>query len=103
MMSGEKSKIMIFGATGYLGTYMAKARMPSYLEQLKIIIAMKEAGNIKRFIPSEFGNELHKVVYGTGETKFVCNYEKDVAEYTVKVATDPRTENCRVIYRLPKI
>ncbi|KAL8110435.1 hypothetical protein AgCh_026231 [Apium graveolens] len=25
MMSGEKSKIMIVGATGYLGTYMAKA------------------------------------------------------------------------------
>ncbi|KAK1360277.1 Isoeugenol synthase 1 [Heracleum sosnowskyi] len=220
MMSGEKRKIMIFGATGYLGTYMAKASvslghptyafvrpikshdlqpsklqllkefeslgitifqgeldehdklvdalrqvdivivtlgMPSYLEQLKIIIAMKEAGNIKRFIPSEFGNEvdrisplppfkaicdkkkqvrraaeksgipytfisansfgayfvnillrpfdekLHKAtIYGTGETKFVCNYEKDVAEYTLKVATDPRTENCIVIYRLPR-
>lgn len=30
------------------------------------------------------------------------NYEKDVAEYTVKVATDPRAENGLVIYRLPK-
>ena len=30
------------------------------------------------------------------------NYEKDIAEYTVKVATDPRTENGLVIYRLPK-
>ncbi|KAK1371343.1 Eugenol synthase 1 [Heracleum sosnowskyi] len=35
--------------------------MPSYLEQLKIIIAMKEAGNIKRFIPSEFGNEVDRI------------------------------------------
>ncbi|KAF1002626.1 hypothetical protein AG4045_030249 [Apium graveolens] len=31
-----------------------------------------------------------------------CNYEKDIAEYTVKVATDPRTENGLIIYRLPK-
>lgn len=32
----------------------------------------------------------------------VCNYEKDVAGYTVKTATDPRTENGIIIYRLPK-
>ncbi|KAK1371357.1 Isoeugenol synthase 1 [Heracleum sosnowskyi] len=215
----SKSKILIFGGTGYLGTYMVKASVsaghptsvygrpmksqqdsakldlleefrsmgvtifqgeldehdklvevlrqvdivivtlaiPQCLEQLKIIRAMKEAGNIKRFIPSEFGNDVDRIsplppfqaccdkkkevrraaeksgipytfisanscgayfvnfllrpydeklqkvtVYGTGEAKFVCNYEKDIAEYTVKVATDPRTANSLVIYRLPK-
>lgn len=31
-----------------------------------------------------------------------CNYEKDIAEYTVKAATDERAENGLIIYRLPK-
>ncbi|KAK9939652.1 hypothetical protein M0R45_016342 [Rubus argutus] len=31
--------------------------VPQHLEQLKIIKAIKDAGNIKRFCPSEFGNE----------------------------------------------
>ncbi|KAL6992937.1 Isoeugenol synthase 1, partial [Sarracenia purpurea var. burkii] len=35
--------------------------VPQHLEQLKIITAMKEAGNIKRFVPSEFGNEVDRV------------------------------------------
>lgn len=35
--------------------------VPQYLEQLKIIKAIKDAGNIKRFIPSEFGNEQDRV------------------------------------------
>ncbi|XP_075661758.1 isoeugenol synthase 1-like [Castanea sativa] len=122
-MVGEKSKIMVFGATGYLGKYMVKASIsmghptfayvrpikpnadpskleqhkefealgvtiiqgdldeheklvtalsqvdvvistlavPQHLEQFKIIKAMKEAGNIKRFVPSEFGNEVDRV------------------------------------------
>ncbi|KAJ9178408.1 hypothetical protein P3X46_010293 [Hevea brasiliensis] len=123
-MDSEKSKILIFGATGYLGEYMVKASIsmghptyayvrplrsndtlssklqlhqqfqslgvtffqgeleeheklvsvlkqvdvvistlavPQHLDQLKIISAMKEAGNIKRFVPSEFGNEVDRV------------------------------------------
>ncbi|OMO57431.1 NmrA-like protein [Corchorus capsularis] len=123
-MGSERSKILIFGATGYLGKYMVKASVsmghftyaytrplkpnnkdnsklellnefqsmgvciiqgeldeheklvsllrkvdivistlavPQYLEQLKIISAMKDAGTIKRFIPSEFGNEVDRV------------------------------------------
>ncbi|KAK1371374.1 Isoeugenol synthase 1 [Heracleum sosnowskyi] len=215
----KKSKILIFGGTGYYGTYQVKAcvaaahptyvyvrpfkphhdpsksdllqefkslgvtifegelneheklveairqvdivivtlGMPPIMDQLKIIAAMKEAGNVKRFIPSEFGNEVDRIsplppyqaccdqkkvirraaeksgipytfvvantygayfvnyllrpydkksnkvaIYGTGEARFSCNYEKDIAEYTVKVATDPRTENGLIIYRLPK-
>ncbi|KAL3510634.1 hypothetical protein ACH5RR_030035 [Cinchona calisaya] len=35
--------------------------VPQHLEQFKIIDAMKEAGNIKRFVPSEFGNEVDRV------------------------------------------
>ncbi|KAK6918410.1 NmrA-like domain [Dillenia turbinata] len=119
----QKSKILIFGATGYLGRFMAKASVamghstyayvrplkpgaspakleahrelesigvtifqgelddheklvwaikqaeivistlavPQHLEQLKIISAMKDAGTIKRFVPSEFGNEVDRV------------------------------------------
>ncbi|KAK6920154.1 NmrA-like domain [Dillenia turbinata] len=119
----QKCKILIFGATGYLGRFMAKASMsmghstyayvrplkpgaspaklevhrelesigvtvfqgelddheklvwaikqaeivistlavPQHLEQLKIISAMKDAGTIKRFVPSEFGNEVDRV------------------------------------------
>ncbi|KAJ4837736.1 Isoeugenol synthase 1, partial [Turnera subulata] len=121
-MAGEKSRILIFGATGYLGKYMVKASLslghqtfayvrpikpdtdpaklqlhkelessgvtvfqgelnehdklvaaikqvdvvistlavPQHLDQVKIIDAMKEAGNITRFVPSEFGNEVDR-------------------------------------------
>lgn len=34
--------------------------VPQHLDQLKLIHAMKEAGNIKRFVPSEFGNEVDR-------------------------------------------
>ncbi|PON32299.1 Hopanoid-associated sugar epimerase [Parasponia andersonii] len=128
-MASPKSKILIFGATGYLGKYMVKASLseghptfayvrpinpdadqsklqfhkefqslgitifqsndkfkqggldeheklvmalkqvdvvistlpvPQHLEQLKIIKAIKKAGNIKRFVPSEYGNEVDR-------------------------------------------
>ncbi|XP_068664269.1 isoeugenol synthase 1-like [Aristolochia californica] len=35
--------------------------VPQHLDQLKIIDAIKEAGNIKRFVPSEYGNEVDRV------------------------------------------
>ncbi|XP_022724517.1 isoeugenol synthase 1-like [Durio zibethinus] len=122
-MGGEKSKILIFAATGYLGKYMVKASValghptyaytrplshnnssskldllkdfesmgvtifygeldeheklvsvlqqvevvistlavPQHLDQLKIISAMKDAGTIKRFVPSEYGNEVDRI------------------------------------------
>ncbi|KAF5751775.1 hypothetical protein HS088_TW02G00793 [Tripterygium wilfordii] len=218
-MACEKSKILVFGATGYLGRYMVKASVslghptyvyvrpiksktdtvklavhkelesigvtiflgelddheklvsalkqvdvvistlavPQFLDQLNIIAAAKEAGNIKRFIPSEFGIEVDRVsgvlppfealfenkrkirraveaagiphtyvsanalaayfidyclhphdrnrdevvVYGTGHTKTVLNYEEDVATYTLKAATDPTVENRVIICRPP--
>ncbi|KAG9444083.1 hypothetical protein H6P81_015423 [Aristolochia fimbriata] len=118
-MAAAKSKILIFGATGYLGKYMVKASralghptsvyvrpitpskaelvhefesmevevfqghldeheklvsvikqvdvvisalaVPQHLDQLKIIDAIKEASNIKRFVPSEYGNEVDRI------------------------------------------
>ncbi|KAJ7957101.1 putative Isoflavone reductase [Quillaja saponaria] len=119
----SKSKILVFGASGYLGKYIVKASIsqghptyayvrpikpdaspsklqvlkefeslgitvfqgelndheklvsvikqvdgvisalavPQYMDQLNIIKAIEEAGNIKRFIPSEFGNEVDRV------------------------------------------
>ncbi|GLJ37803.1 hypothetical protein SUGI_0768590 [Cryptomeria japonica] len=35
--------------------------IPQHLDQLNIIKAIKEAGNIKRFLPSEFGNEVDRI------------------------------------------
>ncbi|XP_039039412.1 isoeugenol synthase 1-like isoform X2 [Hibiscus syriacus] len=118
----EKSKIMIFGGSGYLGKYMVKASVslghptfvytrplnsstskslllkefqsmgvtifygeldeheklvsvlkqvevvistlpvPQHLNQLKIITAIKDAGTIKRFVPSEYGNEVYRSI-----------------------------------------
>ncbi|KAK6254035.1 hypothetical protein QUC31_015755 [Theobroma cacao] len=129
---------------------------PQVPDQVNIIEAIKVAGNIKRFLPSEFGveedrvttlppfeacldkkrkirraveaagipytyvsangfaayfvnyllrpHEEHEdvVVYGSGKAKALLNYEEDVAEYTFKVANDPRTCNRIVIYQMPK-
>ncbi|PIN09301.1 Eugenol synthase [Handroanthus impetiginosus] len=117
-MEKNESKILIFGGTGYVGSYMVKASLklghPTYvfsrpnsnkievlnefqsmgaiivkgrvdehdklvsvlrevdvvistlpyplvLDQLKIIEAMKIVGNIKRFLPSDFGVEEDRV------------------------------------------
>ncbi|KAH9289686.1 hypothetical protein KI387_033803, partial [Taxus chinensis] len=35
--------------------------IPQHMDQLKIIKAIKEAGNITRFLPSEFGNEVDRI------------------------------------------
>ncbi|KAL7164719.1 hypothetical protein ACSBR2_040593 [Camellia fascicularis] len=47
----EKSKVLIVWGTGYLG------RSHQILLQLKLVDAIKEAGNVKRFLPSEFGTD----------------------------------------------
>nr|AOC97450.1 eugenol synthase [Ocimum americanum] len=115
---GSKSKILIFGGTGYIGNHMVKGSLklghptyvftrpnstktallnefqsmgaiivkgemgeheklvrlmkkvdvvisaiaiPQVLEQLKIVEAIKVAGNIKRFLPSDFGVEEDRI------------------------------------------
>ncbi|KAK6116661.1 hypothetical protein DH2020_049595 [Rehmannia glutinosa] len=117
-MEKNKSKILIFGGTGYIGSYMVKASIklghptyvfsrpnsnkteiinelqsmgaiivkgkidehdklvsllrevdvvisalpyPQVFDQLKILEAIKVAGNIKRFLPSDFGVEEDRV------------------------------------------
>ncbi|XP_028771182.1 isoeugenol synthase 1-like [Neltuma alba] len=35
--------------------------VPQHLEQLKLIKAIKQAGNIKGFVPSEYGNEVDRL------------------------------------------
>ncbi|KAI5064952.1 hypothetical protein GOP47_0019647 [Adiantum capillus-veneris] len=74
---------------------------PNPLDQLKIIEAIKEVGTIKRFIPSEFGNDpglktppRDKVsINGSGDVKFISVLEEDVGAYTMKTVDDPRTLN----------
>ncbi|XP_074275410.1 phenylcoumaran benzylic ether reductase Pyrc5-like [Silene latifolia] len=38
-------------------------------DQLKIIDAIKEAGNVKRFLPSEFGNDVDHMIHGVEPAK----------------------------------
>ncbi|TYJ40776.1 hypothetical protein E1A91_A04G163800v1 [Gossypium mustelinum] len=213
-----KNKILIFGGTGYLGTYMVKASIklghptfvfarpitpqstlnkinlheefesvgvtiiqgelkehekivailrqvdivisllpfPQVPDQIHIIEAIKVAGNIKRFLPSEFGVEEDRlsflppfeacldekrkvrraveasgipytyvsancfgayflnyllrpheqqedvIIYGSGEAKAPFTFEEDIANYTIRVANDPRTCNKIVIYKMQK-
>uniref|UniRef100_A0A5B7AUW5 NmrA-like domain-containing protein n=1 Tax=Davidia involucrata TaxID=16924 RepID=A0A5B7AUW5_DAVIN len=143
-MNAEKSKILIFGATGYLGKYMVKASVamghptyayvrplkpnsdpsklelhkefefmgvtifqgdldeheklvsvlkqvdivistlaiPQHLDQLKIITAMKEAGTVKRFVPSEFGNESDKVKAALPPFQAILDSKKKIRRAT---------------------
>ncbi|XP_028944640.1 isoeugenol synthase 1-like [Malus domestica] len=176
-MACEKSKILIIGATGYLGKYMVKASVslghptyaytrpikpntdpsklelhkeyeamgltifqgeldeheklvaalgqvdvvvstlpvPQHLQQLKIINAIKDAGNIKRFIPSEFGDDperasalppfeaLHenrRVIRRAAEAAgipYTCVCANSCAAYFVDYLLHPREEREEVV------
>ncbi|THG01264.1 hypothetical protein TEA_024528 [Camellia sinensis var. sinensis] len=98
-------------------------------DQTKIIAAIKEAGNIKRFLPSEFGNDVDRlhvvepakstfavkpgvfapppprdkaIIPGDGNPKAIFNAEHDIGTYTIKTVDDPRTLNKIVYIRPPK-
>ncbi|KAI7733034.1 hypothetical protein M8C21_029827 [Ambrosia artemisiifolia] len=104
-------------------------RSHNILLQLKLVDAIKEAGNIKRFLPSEFGMDPsrmgHSIEYGkeTFEDKMVIRKaiedakipytyisanclavvfmdEDDVATYTVKTVDDSRMLN-KTLYLRP--
>ncbi|KAE8675263.1 hypothetical protein F3Y22_tig00111689pilonHSYRG00100 [Hibiscus syriacus] len=62
-----KSKILIIGGTGYIGKFIveasAKEGHPTFAllgDQVKIVAAIKEAGNVKRFFPLEFGTDVDR-------------------------------------------
>ncbi|CAD6232352.1 unnamed protein product [Miscanthus lutarioriparius] len=94
-------------------------------DQTRLIDAIKEAGNVKRFFPSEFGLDVDRtgivepgksilggkllaqgpptdkaVVLGDGDTKVVYVEEGDIGTYTVLAADDPRAEN-KTLYIKP--
>lgn len=52
--------------------------VPQHLDQLNIIRAIKEVGNIKRFIPSEFGNEVGRVDSAPPPFQRVCDTKKKI-------------------------
>ncbi|KAG6390274.1 hypothetical protein SASPL_148006 [Salvia splendens] len=78
----SKSKILIVGGSGYVGGYIgmldeheklvsvikevdvviSAVAYPQILDQLKILEAIKLAGNIKRFVPSGYGVDEDKEV-----------------------------------------
>ncbi|KAK7367369.1 hypothetical protein VNO80_09381 [Phaseolus coccineus] len=87
-------------------------------DQVKIIAAIKEAGNIKRFFPSEFGLDVDRqdavepidttvpprdkiFIQGDGNVKGAYVTEADVGTYTVEAVNDPNTLNKAVHIRLP--
>ncbi|TYH78225.1 hypothetical protein ES332_D04G210400v1 [Gossypium tomentosum] len=49
-------------------------------------------------------HEQHEdvTIYGSGEAKAPFTYEEDIANYTIRVANDPRTCNKIVIYKMQK-
>nr|POF17284.1 isoeugenol synthase 1 [Quercus suber] len=51
----------LVAALSQVDVVISTLAVPQHLEQFKIIKAMKGAGNIKRFVPSEFGNEVDRV------------------------------------------
>ncbi|ESR36547.1 hypothetical protein CICLE_v10028896mg [Citrus x clementina] len=60
-------------------------------DQVKIIAAIKEAGNVK---PEATAPPRDKVVIlGDGNPKAVFNKEDDIGTYTIKAVDDPRTLN----------
>ncbi|KAG2281808.1 hypothetical protein Bca4012_050319 [Brassica carinata] len=83
------------------------------LDQTKIISTIKEAGNIKRFLPSEFGVNVDRTsAVEPGKSTFakedsdqeshrsrktVINKEEDIAAYTIKTVDDPKSLN-KIIY-----
>ncbi|KAH9656733.1 Phenylcoumaran benzylic ether reductase 1 [Citrus sinensis] len=97
-------------------------------DQVKIIAAIKEAGNVKRFFPSEFGNDVDRVnAVEPAKSAFVTkakirraveaegipytyvasnffaavyNKEDDIGTYTIKAVDDPRTLN-KILYIKP--
>ncbi|CAN1125320.1 Phenylcoumaran benzylic ether reductase POP1 [Linum perenne] len=94
------------------------------LDQVRILSAIKEAGNIKRFFPSEFGNDvdpvnavelnitlchpLMLVMEWRGNymnvifiSAAIFNKEEDIATYTIKAVDDPRTLNKTLYIRPP--
>ncbi|KAF2309994.1 hypothetical protein GH714_006100 [Hevea brasiliensis] len=93
-------------------------------DQTNIISAIKEAGNVKRFFPSEFGNDVDHVhavepakslhppillksggskvtILGDGNVKAIFNKEDDIATYTIKAVDDPRTLNKTLLIMPP--
>nr|XP_048334605.1 phenylcoumaran benzylic ether reductase Pyrc5-like isoform X2 [Ziziphus jujuba var. spinosa] len=78
----EKSKILVIGGTGYIGKFIVEGDIYDHnnlvkaikkvdivisavgpvqiSDQVKIIDAIKEAGNVKTFLPSEFGLDVDR-------------------------------------------
>ncbi|RVW28608.1 Isoflavone reductase-like [Vitis vinifera] len=106
-------------------------RSHNILLQLKLVEAIKEAGNIKRFLPSEFGmdparmgdalepgrvtfdEKMIMTVLTPPKERFVYMEmamskvpvfvdEYDIATYTIKTIDDPRTLNKTVYIRPPE-
>ncbi|KAH9656748.1 Phenylcoumaran benzylic ether reductase 1 [Citrus sinensis] len=68
-------------------------------DQVKIIAAIKEAGNVK---PGATAPPRDKVViFGDGNPKAVYNKEDDIGTYTIKAVDDPRTLNKNLYIQPP--
>ncbi|KAG6761538.1 hypothetical protein POTOM_034765 [Populus tomentosa] len=64
-------------------------------DQVKIIDAIKEAGNVKPGATAALRDKV--VILGDGNPKAVFNAEDDIATYTIRAVDDPRTSN-KILY-----
>ncbi|KAF6135989.1 hypothetical protein GIB67_006881 [Kingdonia uniflora] len=67
-------------------------------DSVKILIAIKEAGNIKAGSTTPPRDKV--VILGDGNHKAVYNKEDDIGTYTIKAVDDPRTLN-KILYIKP--
>ncbi|CAN8292397.1 unnamed protein product [Cochlearia groenlandica] len=55
-------KVSLVKAIRQVDVVISAVGRPQILDQVKIIDAIKESGNVKRFLPSEFGNDVDRTV-----------------------------------------
>ncbi|KAL0360661.1 UNVERIFIED_CONTAM: Isoflavone reductase-like protein [Sesamum radiatum] len=67
-------------------------------DQVNIIAAIKEAGNVKPGLPPPPRDKV--TILGDGNAKGVFNDERDIATYTIRAVDDPKTLN-KTLYIRP--
>lgn len=65
-------------AIKHVDIVISSVAIPQHLDQLNIIRAIQEVGNIKRFIPSEFGNEVDRVEAALPPFQRACDNKKKI-------------------------
>ncbi|EAZ11189.1 hypothetical protein OsJ_01038 [Oryza sativa Japonica Group] len=84
---------VVISAVGHRGTVELDG-------QLKVVEAIKEAGNVKRFVPSEYGCDVEQAEEGTLEPARSIIAAKDMSAVAIKAMEDERAAN-KILYVRP--